>query len=333
MDVHECAWQHGAERNPELRKGALSYGETGQEPGRTHSPRTRRLAAAASAAATATVTKATQGGFGGLLSSGTRGNPDLKPERQKEVEAGVDLGFFNQRADAGITHYNTHSTDVILSVPRPPTSGFSAQQLNGAALRSKGWEATVNLAADHDAPPHAGTSVCSGRRTRRPSKISRARCSSVAGGGSFAEASPQAVAGGSFVYRGLGFARCGMSIQSALRDNRNAVITDFDAACAGKATGTLYVDSTGFPVKDPNIRQVADPNPKWTGGLHSSVTFGRWQLSALVDHKQGGQIMNTTKGSLYNFGTHKDTEKRDVNEVFGTDLLPGAVTGPAPASP
>ena len=91
----------------------------------------------------------------------------------------------------------------------------------------------------------------------------------------FAEASPQAVAGGSFVYRGLGFARCGMSMQSALRDNKNAVITDFDSACAGKATGTLYVDASGFPVKDPNIRQVADPNPKWTGGLHTSVTFGK----------------------------------------------------------
>ena len=43
--------------------------------------------------------------------------------------------------------------------------------------------------------------------------------------------------------------------------------------------------------------------------------------------------MNTTKGSLYNFGTHKDTEKRDVNEVFGTDLLPGPVTGPGAGKP
>ena len=31
-----------------------------------------------------------------------------------------------RRADAGMTYYNTHSVDVILSVPRPPTSGFSA---------------------------------------------------------------------------------------------------------------------------------------------------------------------------------------------------------------
>ena len=311
-------------------KARISYGETGKEPG-VYSTNTT-LGSGSFGSGYGDVTKATQGGFGGLLSSGTRGNPDLKPERQKEVEAGIDLGFFNQRADAGITHYNTHSIDVILSVPRPPTSGFSAQQLNGAALRSKGWEATLNL-RPITTPRLTWDIGLQWAQNQTTVEDLQGALFVGAGGGSFAEASPQAVAGGSFVYRGLGFARCGMSLQSALRDNRNAVITDFDAACAGKATGTLYVDSTGFPVKDPNIRQVADPNPKWTGGLHSSVTFGRWQVSALVDHKQGGQIMNTTKGSLYNFGTHKDTEKRDINEVFGTDLLPGTVTGPGAGKP
>jgi hypothetical protein len=86
-------------------------------------------------------------------------------------------------------------------------------------------------------------------------------------------------------------------------------------------------------VKDPNVRQVADPNPIWTGGLHTTLHVRSWQITALLDHKQGGQIMNTTKGSLYNFGTHKDTEKRDVNEVFGTDLLKGPVTGPGAGTP
>jgi Outer membrane receptor proteins, mostly Fe transport len=311
-------------------KARISYGETGKEPG-VYSTNTT-LGSGSFGSGYGDVTKATQGGFGGLLSSGTRGNPNLKPEREKEVETGVDLGFFDQRADASVTYYNTHSVDVILSVPRPPTSGFSAQQLNGAALRSTGWEATLNVrpittqrlswdlgfqwAQNHTIVEDLQGALFVG-----------------AGGGTFAEAVPQAVAGGGFVYRGLGFARCGISNQASLRDNKNAVITDFESACAGKAKGTLYVDATGFPVKDPNTRQVADPTPKWTGGLHTNLTFGRWQLSALVDHKQGGQVMNTTKGSLYNFGTHKDTEKRDVNEVFGTDLLPGPVTGPGAGTP
>lgn len=311
-------------------KARLSYGETGKEPG-VYSTNTT-LNNGSFGSGYGDVTNTTQGGFGGLFSSGTRGNPNLKPERQKEIESGVDLGFLDRRADAGVTYYDEHSVDVILSVPRPPTSGFSAQQLNGASLRSKGWEATFNVRP-----------ITTARLTWEVGAEWAQNHTTVddlqgalfvgAGGGTFAEAVPQAVAGGGFVYRGLGFARCGMSQQSSLRDNRNGVITDFDSSCQGKARGTLYIDSTGFPVKDPNIRQVADPNPRWTGGLHSTVTFGKWQLSANVDHKQGGQVMNTTKGSLYNFGTHKDTEKRNVNEVFGTDLLQGAVTGPGAGMP
>lgn len=306
-------------------KARISYGETGKEPA-VYSTNTT-LGSGSFGSGYGDVTKATQGGFGGLLSSGTRGNPNLKPERQKETEFGLDFGFLDQRVDAGVTHYDNHSSDVILSVPRPTTSGFSGQQLNGAALRSQGWEATLNArpittrnfswdlglqwAQNHTTVDNLQGALFVG-----------------AGGGTFAEAVPQAVVGGGFVYRGLGFGRCGMSLQSALRDNKNAVITDFDSQCAGKAKGTLYIDATGFPVKDPNIRQVADPNPKWTGSFRTGVHYGSWQISALVDHKQGGQIMNTTKGSLYNFGTHKDTEKRDVMETFGTDLLAGPVTGP-----
>ncbi|MEP6491762.1 MAG: SusC/RagA family TonB-linked outer membrane protein [bacterium] len=311
-------------------KARISYGETGKEPG-VYSTNTV-LGSGSFGSGFGDVTKATQGGFGGLLSSGTRGNPDLRPEREKEVEGGFDFGFFNQKADAGITYYNNHSTDVILSVPRPTTSGFSGQQLNGAALRSKGFEATLNVRpiTMQNFSWDFGLQWAQNYTTIEDLQ---GALFVGAGGGSFAEAAPQAVVGGGFVFRGLGFGRCGMSQQAALRDNKNAVITDFDSQCVGKARGTLYIDGTGFPVKDPNIRQVSDPNPKWTGGLRSNMRFGKWQLSALVDHKQGGQVMNTTKGSLYNFGTHKDTEKRDVNEVFGTDLLKGPVTGPGAGTP
>ena len=87
----------------------------------------------------------TQGGFGGLFSPGGPGNDNLKPERQKELEFGADFGFFDQKADLGITRYRNTSTDVILRVPRPPTSGYSSALLNGAKLRNSGWEASLNI--------------------------------------------------------------------------------------------------------------------------------------------------------------------------------------------
>ena len=306
-------------------KARVSYGETGKEPA-VYSTNTT-LNSGTFGSGFGDVTKATQGGFGGLLSSGTRGNPNLKPEREKELEYGLDFGFFDQRADAGLTRYDSHSVDVILSVPRPPTSGFSAAQLNGAALRSDGWEASLNLRPITTAHFSWDMGLQWAQNQTTVEDLQGALFVG-AGGGTFAEAVPQAVVGGGFVYRGLGFARCGLSQQAALRDSRNAVVTDFDSQCAGKAAGTLYIDGTGFPIKDPNVRQVADPQPHWTGSFRTGVKFHNWQVSALIDHKQGGQVMNTTKGSLYNFGTHKDTERRDVNLVFGKDILPGAVTGP-----
>ena len=44
--------------------------------------------------------------------------------------------------------------------------------------------------------------------------------------------------------------------------------------------------------------------------------------------RKGGDIWNGTKGALYNFGAHKDTEMRGESRTFGTDWLPGPVTGP-----
>jgi TonB-linked SusC/RagA family outer membrane protein len=311
-------------------KARLSYGETGKEPG-VYSTNTV-LGSGSFGSGYGDATKATQGGFGGLLSSGTRGNPNLKPEREKEIEGGFDFGFLDQKMDGGVTYYDNHSTDVILNVPRPATSGFSGAQLNGASLRSKGWEATLN-ARPITTRNFAWDFGLQWAENHTTVENLQGALFVGAGGGTFAEAAPQAIVGGGFVYRGLGFGRCGMSSQSSLRDNKNAVITDFNSQCSGKAYGTLYVDATGFPVKDPNLRQVADPNPKWTGGLHTNIRLGKWNVSALVDHKQGGQVMNTTRGSLYNFGTHKDTEKRDVMETFGSDLLKGPVTGPGAGTP
>src|SRR5213075_2532338 len=49
-------------------------------------------------------------------------NPDIKPERVREVEAGVDLGLFRGRADLSVTRYDSKSKDVVFSVNLVPTT-------------------------------------------------------------------------------------------------------------------------------------------------------------------------------------------------------------------
>jgi TonB-linked SusC/RagA family outer membrane protein len=311
--------------------GVLSYGklriacgETGKEPDVYSTVTT--LSSGSFGTGWGDFLNSALGGFGGLFTSGTLGNDNLKPERQKEIEAGVDLGLFDQRADAGITYYNNNSVDVILSVPRAPTSGYTSQLLNGARIRNRGWEATLNVRPITNEKLTWEVGLQWAKNELRVLDLDGADFIS-AGGGTFSDAVPAATVGGTFAFRGYGYVRCGVSSGDNLVDNNGNTI-DLASACSGAPDGALYIDATGFPVKDPVNRVVGDPNPDWTGSLRSSLRFGNWELSALLDHKQGGQVANMTRGALHYFGTHADTRERDVQRTFGKDFFAGAVAGP-----
>ena len=91
----------------------------------------------------------------------------------------------------------------------------------------------------------------------------------------------------------------------------------------------MYIGTDGFPIFDETQRVVGNPQPKWTAALTSNMTiFRKLQFSALVDIRRGGDIWNGTKGALFNFGAHKDTEIRGESRTFGVDWLPGPTVGP-----
>ncbi len=324
-------------------KGLLSYsklraayGETGKEPN-VYSTLTL-LSSGNFASSWGDALAAGQGTVGGLFTSGARGNSNLKPERQKEFETGLDLGFFNQMADASVTYYRNNSVDVILQAPRAPETGFTSQLLNGASIRNNGWETTFNIRPITRENFGWDIGLQWAQNETRVLSLNGAQFIS-AGGGTFNEAVPSATVGGTFAFRGLGFVRCGVSPTAQLDGQYPGVA----AACAGAPQGALYIGANGFPVKDPVNRVIGDPNPQWTGGIHTGVRFRNWQFSAILDHKQGGQVVNATRGSLYNYGTHADVATRATcvdagggafscsgNErVFGSaGWNPGPVVGP-----
>jgi TonB-linked SusC/RagA family outer membrane protein len=68
------------------------------------------------------------------------GNPDLKPERGKELEAGFDAGLFNDRYGLELTYFNKTSTDLIVAVPTAPSSGFAGSIANIGEVVNRGFE-------------------------------------------------------------------------------------------------------------------------------------------------------------------------------------------------
>jgi outer membrane receptor protein involved in Fe transport len=85
------------------------------------------------------------GGLPGLTVLGTTGAEDLKIERQREIETGVDATLFDSRVSLEVTYYKKFVSDLLLSRSRAPSTGFVTEFFNGGKLETQGIE--VALAA------------------------------------------------------------------------------------------------------------------------------------------------------------------------------------------
>ncbi len=144
-----------------------AYGQTGGQPPSAYSQFQNYL-------------NASFGGKPGLIASNTTGNPNLRPERQRAIEGGVDLGLFQDRAQLELTYYHQRTSDLVLSVPLAPSIGALNQFENVGVLRNKGWEAALNTVNVNTASIPSSRASASrtrwrcraGRRTRCPATSS-----------------------------------------------------------------------------------------------------------------------------------------------------------------
>jgi TonB-linked SusC/RagA family outer membrane protein len=120
-----------------------AYGASGVSPGGTAALRTFR---ARTAAIAADIPGSVNGSDTPALVANALGNPDLKPERSSELEAGFESGLFSDRLHLDFTYYRKTSHDGIISQPIASSSGASALSVlkNIASVQSSGLELTLN---------------------------------------------------------------------------------------------------------------------------------------------------------------------------------------------
>ena len=71
-------------------------------------------------------------------------NKDLRWERSKELNLGVDFGFYNNRIAGSVEIYNRKTVDLILNQRIPTSSGFNQVVANIGEIENKGIELTLN---------------------------------------------------------------------------------------------------------------------------------------------------------------------------------------------
>ena len=85
-----------------------------------------------------------------LMTQASRiGNPDLRWEKTGQFDAGVDFGTLNNRIQVTADYYIKTTTDLLLSIDLPATTGFTTVTRNIGSLENRGVElgiTSVNVA-------------------------------------------------------------------------------------------------------------------------------------------------------------------------------------------
>jgi TonB-linked SusC/RagA family outer membrane protein len=90
------------------------------------------------------VQNANWGTLGVFRNGTTLLNPDLKPERTKSLEAGLEAKFFNNRFGFDFSVYKTNSIDQIMPVNISRFSGYSQGYVNSGEIQNTGIELALN---------------------------------------------------------------------------------------------------------------------------------------------------------------------------------------------
>ena len=224
-----------------------------------------------------------------ITTPGTGMNPNLKPEKSREVELGTELQFLQSRIGLDLTWYNKISSDMIAAVPIPASSGFDYAYLNFGEMRNRGVEIGLKLV---------------------PLKLSNGFKWDIYT--SFTKNNNKVLS----LMEGVDM----LNIENLnLNDGMNPVIEPGYAYGSFKGNYVMRDDDgnfiinpeTGFPYASSDTKIIGDPNPNFNLGVTNTMTFKGFTLAALWDYKDGGDLYSVTIPSLLGRGVTKDTEDRE----------------------
>jgi len=204
------------------------------------------------------------GGNSGISVANFRGNPDIEPEQQKELEYGLDFGLFDNRISLEVTLYNKKIDDLLIEADVPTSTGFTTTVKNAGELENKGVELGLDWAVIRTENFSWTTNI---KWWTNESEITRLDVPSFTEGGFAASLGTFLIEEGS----------------SATQIVGTFIASDFTAA----EIAALDPDGDGLIV-------IGDAEPDFQTTWFNNLTYKNWDLSFLWHWKEGGDNINLT---------------------------------------
>ena len=233
----------------------------------------------------------------GFAPSNRLAPPKLTPEFVTSYEGGINLGLFKNRFGIELNYFQTVSSDQIFNVAVSTSSGYNTRTTNIGKMTNKGVEFVVSATPLVIGDFKWDLSLNYTRIRNIVNEIAPGVDNAAITGNAFTGIIPSIAVGQPY----------GVIIGTAM---------------ARSPEGDPLVNPvTGAYVPGIPNEVIANPQPDWLAGLNNTFSYKGFNLSVLVDTRQGGDI--------YSFAM-VDVRQNGMLKITGADreqprILPGAI--------
>jgi len=233
-------------------------------------------------------------------------NPDLRWEKTAQFDVGFDLGLLNNRFQFTADYYTKTTTDLLLGVELPATTGFTTVTRNVGSLKNQGFEFglnTVNIDGVFTWKTNANISF----NKNEVIKLNN---------------SDQFFTGSSIVKVGESVGSFYGNVFDGIWQTAEEIKAAGTLARPGDLPGAIrYKDLNGDGVfNEATDRQILGSGlPTFIFGLTNNFTFKGFDMSVFLQGVQGNNILNATRKSMEQSDPSDNLLKTVINGAWRAD--------------
>jgi len=221
-------------------------------------------------------------------------NPDLKWERTKQADIGLEIGLLQNRISLEVDGYYRKTTDMLLEAPLPFSSGYATIIRNIGSMENKGIEIGINTVNIQTKDFTWSTSFNVSRNKNKVLSL----------------ATPAPLFSGNPGFTNpTGILKVGASVGSFWGLVREGTWASKDAAEAAKFASyrssqkilpgdIKYRDVNGdYQINDADRMIIGDNNPDAYGSLINTFRYKNVELTIDLQYSYGADVLNMTHHS------------------------------------
>ncbi|GMQ24611.1 SusC/RagA family TonB-linked outer membrane protein [Algoriphagus sp. oki45] len=202
-------------------------------------------------------------------------NANLKPERTASFETGLDVRFFDGRLGLDFTYFDNRTRNQIIPIELDIATGYASRIINAGEIQNKGIEV-----------------VLSGRPVQSPSGFNWDFMANFTRTRGYVLELTE----GLDTYTLTG--RNGANIQARVGERMGNIYGVGFARVEDPNSpffGQIIHNSTGTPLRDPELKLQGNYNPDWMLGLQNTFSYKGLAVGFLFDFRYGGIVVSRTK--------------------------------------